>query len=58
MKWPRSLAKWAWIFAGGFLAALNVSRLVHTNTNYEASWLNVALAVSFAAAAPFYWSEK
>lgn len=58
MKWLRNLAKWAWIFAGGFLAALNVSKLVYTNPNYEARWLNVALAVSFAAIAPFYWSEK
>lgn len=36
-------------FAGGFVAALNVGMLTPGNSEYPASWSNVAIAIAIAS---------
>lgn len=36
------------VFGSGFVAALNMSRLVSTNPDYDAAWWKVGLAVALA----------
>ena len=42
------------IFMAGFVAAMNVTRLIPPVINYEASWGKVGLAVFFAAV---FWAH-
>ena len=39
---------WIAIFSGGVVTAVNLSLLMPLNPNYEASWLNVILAITLA----------
>ena len=38
------------VFMGAFLTALNLTRLVPTNPDYEASWTTVCIALFLAIA--------
>lgn len=42
---------------GGVFVA-NLSLLIGTNPNYEASWFNVVIALLVAIFAPVFWGEE
>ena len=44
-------------FLCGIVVATNLSRLVETNSNYEAAWWKVAFAVALTIVGPLAWRK-
>lgn len=47
---------WVPFFCGN-VVAMNLSRLIETNPNYDAAWWKVALAIAFAVVVPLMWRK-
>lgn len=47
---------WVPFFCGN-VVAMNLSRLIETNPNYDAAWWKVALAIAFAVVIPLMWRK-